>query len=127
MALAQVRQFVGQNRGKLLLTLGIQEQAAINADDIAGDRKGIDVGAVDDRQREVAATQRCRGYEAINDRVQVVLDQGIGDLRGGSPDGCHHLTPDICFLALRDKPTTGATNGRECAIRRLCRGLADRQ
>ena len=82
MALAEVGQFVGQDRGKLLFGGGVQKQAPIDAYYAAGHGESVDGRAVNQHQFQVAIIQRCGRHQTINDRAQVVVDQWVLKLRG---------------------------------------------
>ncbi len=96
-ALAEVGQFVGQDRGKLLFGCRIEEKAPIHAHDTAGYGEGVDGRAVNQNQFQVAVVQRCRWHQAIDNRAQVVINQWVLQLRGGAANGGHNLLANIGF------------------------------
>ena len=121
-ALAQVREFVGDDRRVFALVVGIEKQAEIDADDAPRHGERVDLGVVDQHggQRGLADARKLR--EAVDIDLDVVLEDRIrdrGDARanllqrdlGEFPFGCGRYEPGRPVAEFRQLRGLGSGNG----------------
>ena len=77
MPLAEVGDLVGEHGGELILALGVEQQAGVNADHATRDRESVDDRVVHDHYFNAAILQLAMGDQAIDQVFEVVLQQGV--------------------------------------------------
>ena len=119
-ALRQVRQFVGHDRGVFRFAAGIEEQAAVDPDDPAGRGKGVELGAVEQDEFQAAILQLAGFGQAIDAGFDEVLEDRVGQLGDLAAQHAQPGTAQLVFLLWRDDRRTGVAQRRQVAGRQ-CR------
>ena len=78
MFLGDVGNFMGHHAGKFTFGVGVQDHAAVDADNAAGRGKCIDQGVVDDKERKLLFVVIALGHQAVSDRFDIGVDFGVG-------------------------------------------------
>jgi hypothetical protein len=93
---------VAEHAGQLVHLLGVLDQAAVDVDEAARDRKRVDFGRIHDveRPRQVGPVRQPR--DRITQDVDVAIGLGVVDDRQLLVDLCDVLLPDLDFLLLLD-------------------------
>ena len=76
-SLAQVGDFVAQYGDQLILGLGVQQQAVVDADDAARHGKCVDFRTVDDNYFYPAVFQFAVGNQQVDEMFKVVMQQRV--------------------------------------------------
>src|SRR3990167_5524340 len=106
-ALRQVSQFVGHDRGIFGFGLGIQEQSAIDPDNAAGGGEGIDLLAVEQHEFQAAVLQLAGFAEAIHAGLDEVLELRVGQLADLAAYQAQPGTTELVLLLGRNHGRTG--------------------
>ena len=89
---------MGNNRGKLTLGVGIEEQATIDANDATGRSKRVERRTVDDDKRQPVVLQVAVYRQVVGKIDQIVVEQGVGDGRCAAAHRAQKLTPHPVFF-----------------------------
>src|SRR6266568_5191391 len=98
MVLGYVRDFVAEHRRQLGLCLGEQDEAAVDGDEAAGQRKSVDRGIGHREELEVERRPRDGGDQPVAELVQVAVDLWIIEIAAAAADLAHHALAELAFL-----------------------------
>lgn len=79
-ALREVSQFVGHDRGVLGFALGVQKQTAVDANDSAWRSEGVELRAIEQDEFKASVLQLAGFCQAIHAAFHVLLELRIGQL-----------------------------------------------
>ncbi len=119
-ALRQVRQFVGHDRGVFRFAAGIQKEAAVDSDNPAGSGKGVELRAVEEDELQAAILQLACFGQAIDAGFDEVLEQRIRQLGDLSAQHAQPGAAQLVFLLWGDDRGAGVAQRRQIACRQ-CR------
>ena len=108
-ALRQVRQFVRQHRGVFAFGAGIEEQAAVDPDDAAGGREGVEFTAVDQDEFQAPVLQLAGFGQAVHGSLDVVLELRVVQLVDLATQQAQPGTAQLMLLLRRDDRRAGVT------------------
>ena len=126
MALRQVGQFVCEHRSELGFGLGVQEQAAIDADDAARHGEGVELRAVEDHELQAPVLQLAGLGQAVDVPFDEVLEQRVGQLRDLAAQHAQPGASELVLLFGGDYGRAGIAQRRQVVgVRRRTQGQAD--
>jgi len=97
-ALGKVREFVGEYRSVFRFGLGVDEQAAVHADNAAGCGKGVQLRTIEQDEFQAPILQLAGLGQAVDATLQVVLHQRVGQLLHLAAQQTQPGTPELMFL-----------------------------
>ena len=115
-ALRDVRDFVRQHAGELVLVARGLDQAGVHTDVAAGQGEGVDARIVDDEELEaVVSVVGLRG-NAHADFVDVFGDDGVFDHLSALPDLRHDGPTETLFLRFGQHRVSGTADVRQLNV-----------
>ncbi|MCY1358410.1 hypothetical protein D9M69_449460 [compost metagenome] len=112
-ALRQVRQFVGQHRGVLGLGGGIEEEAAVDADDAAGGGEGVELRAVEQHEFQAPVLQLAGLGQAVDTGFDIVFQLRVVELRHLAAQQAQPGAAELVFLFRGDDGRAGVPQRRQ--------------
>ena len=118
--LGDVRHFMGENGGHLIVRLRVDDQPGVHPDPAAGQGKGVEAAVAQQKHAKVRGRFHLggapgSGREAVDDGLEVVAQQAVVQVVGLLPHFSHDDFAQTFFLYRRQAALRGVAQGRQAA------------